>query len=176
MPLGEGGAINLTDAPPAGGTITYLASTPELDGYAVVTAQLTVTLPFSTPALSLTNNKSVFSYAEPVRFTATLGDTWTNRKVEIWSDPAGADQGARLLGSGTVNDYHLYSVPLTLTRNTVVTVKFAGDTRFAPRSVTSTVGTKVAASTAITKHYKTAKIGSTAYQYVEVLHVHELTG
>lgn len=42
---------------------------------------------------------------------------------------------------------------------------FAGDARYAPKTVKSTAYAKVNASVKLSKHYKTAKIGKTSYAY-----------
>jgi sugar lactone lactonase YvrE len=114
------------------------------------------------PALTLNRNGAVYAYGSTVSFTAHLGTTDTNRTVEIWADPAGPEAN-RLLKKGTVNSAGDLSASLKLTRNTVLTAKFAGDAKYAARTVTSAVYTKVAVRTAISKHYRTAAIGSTKY-------------
>lgn len=52
-----------------------------------------------------------------------------------------------------------------MTRDTDVTAVFKGDARTAPRTVKSTAYARVKVSTAVSKHYKTAKIGSTSYYW-----------
>ena len=52
-----------------------------------------------------------------------------------------------------------------MTRDTTVTAVFTGDARYAPKTVKSTAYAKVKVSTAVSKHYKTGKIGSTTYYY-----------
>lgn len=46
-----------------------------------------------------------------------------------------------------------------------VTAVFAGDARYAAKRVASTAYAKVNVSTSVAKHYRTGKIGSTAYHY-----------
>lgn len=97
-------------------------------------------------------------------FTARLGATHTNRTVEIWADPYG-DKPNRLIKSATVNDAGKVTARITLTRNTTVTARFAGDARYAPAVATSDVRTRVAISTAVSEHYQTGLIDSTEYHY-----------
>ncbi|WP_308010851.1 hypothetical protein [Streptomyces sp. AC495_CC817] len=52
-----------------------------------------------------------------------------------------------------------------MTRNTVVSAVFKGDARYKPKTVTSTAYARVKVATAVSKHYKTAKIGSTSYSW-----------
>ncbi|WP_328463301.1 hypothetical protein OHA21_37580 [Actinoplanes sp. NBC_00393] len=116
----------------------------------------------ATPQLTLNGNGSVHAYGKVVTFTAHLGATGTNRTVEIWADPYGPEKN-RLVKKGVVNSAGNLSASFKLTRNTTLTAKFAGDAKYAARTVTSRVSTQVAVSTAISKHYKTARIGSTKY-------------
>lgn len=57
------------------------------------------------------------------------------------------------------------SVAVDMTRDTTVTAVFTGDARYAPRTVKSTAYAHAKISTALSKHYKTGKIGSTTYHY-----------
>ncbi|GAA0439958.1 hypothetical protein Aca07nite_48260 [Actinoplanes capillaceus] len=117
-----------------------------------------------TPALALNGNGGIFGYGSTVNFTARLGATHTNRVVEIWADPYGPE-AKRLLKRGTVNSSGYLTASLKVTRNTTLTATFAGDERYDARTVTSTVQTRAAVATAVSKHYKTAKKGSVSYFY-----------
>ncbi|GIE03779.1 hypothetical protein [Paractinoplanes durhamensis] len=118
-----------------------------------------------TPPLTLNHHRAVYGYGTTVVFTAHLGNWAANRIVEIWADPYGSDQGPRLLTRAPVNPKGNVSARIRLTRNTVVTARYAGDDRYAPRSVSSTVYTKVAVSTALARYYRTGRIGGTTYYY-----------
>jgi hypothetical protein len=52
-----------------------------------------------------------------------------------------------------------------MTRDTDVTAVFKGDARYAPKTVKSTAYARVKISTAVSKYYKTATIGSTSYYW-----------
>lgn len=159
------GEFSLSVAPMAGGRITYTLTTPAMDGYAVVSASTTVTVPYHATTLTLIDDKDPYWPNDRMHITATLGATYRNRTVEIWADPYGADQPPRLLTKAAVNGYGILGTFLTPTRNTLVTAKFTGDTRYAARSATTVVSTRAAVNAVISKHYKTGKIGSNTYYY-----------
>ncbi|QXE35732.1 lactonase family protein [Streptomyces sp. GMY02] len=163
--LGTGGAFSFTDTPPAGGKVTYKVSYAGSATHAAASGSASVNVSRATPALTLTRNLNVFLYGQDPKFLAHLGTTYKNRTVEIWADPYGADKPKKLLKRGTVNSNGDISAILDMTRDTVVTAVFTGDARYAPRTVKSTVYTKVNVSTTISRHYKTGKIGSTTYYY-----------
>ncbi|MGC0330698.1 hypothetical protein RKD23_003688 [Streptomyces sp. SAI-170] len=148
------GTYSFTDVPPAGGKVRYTVRYAGDAEHTASSASDTVQVSRATPVLTLTNNRKVYSYGADVRFTAHLGTTYKNRKVEIWADPFGGDKPNRLVKSGTVNSSGNLSVVLDLRRDTKVVAKFAGDARYKPRTVTSTVGTRVRVSTALSGQYK----------------------
>ncbi|MFE1959633.1 YncE family protein [Streptomyces sp. NPDC059479] len=163
--LGTGGKFSFTDTPPAGGKVTYKVTYAGDATHTPATASDSVTVSRATPALTLNNNGKVYDYGKDVAFTAHLGTTYKNRAVEIWADPFGSDKPNKLVKTGTVNSKGNLSVTLDMTRDATVTAVFKGDARYAPRSVKSTAYAKVRVSTALSKHYKTGKIGSTTYHY-----------
>ncbi|GID96063.1 YncE family protein [Amorphoplanes digitatis] len=158
------GGFACTDTPNAGGEVVYTAAFAGDEQYGAASARTTVTVSREAPALTLNRNGAVFAYGTQVAFTARLGATHTNRTVEIWADPYG-DKPNRLIKSATVNDAGKVTARITLTRNTTVTARFAGDARYAPAVATSDVRTRVAISTAVSEHYQTGLIDSTEYHY-----------
>ncbi|MEU0830788.1 Ig-like domain repeat protein [Streptomyces sp. NPDC005969] len=159
------GAFSFTDTPPAGGDVTYAVHYAGDAAHTAASASAKVDVSRATPSLTLNRNGSTYSYGADVSFTAHLGTTYKNRTVEIWSDPFGADKPKKLLRKGTVDSSGNLSVTVDMTRDTTVTAVFAGDARYAPRSVKSTAYARVKISTSVAKQYKTAKIGSTSYAY-----------
>ncbi|MEU4693086.1 hypothetical protein [Actinoplanes sp. NPDC023714] len=148
------GTFTARDHPEVGGTVTYTVS---YAGDAVrkpSSAKVSIVVAKSTPTLTLNRNGSVNAYNATVTMTARLGATHRNRTVEIWADPYGSDQAKRLVKKGTVNGAGDLSATFKLTRDTTFSAVFTGDTRYAARTVTSTLRTRVAVSTAVTKHYK----------------------
>ncbi|MET7441456.1 Ig-like domain repeat protein [Streptomyces sp. NPDC005496] len=159
------GTYSFVDTPPAGGKVTYTLTYAGDAGHASGTGSDTVEVSRTSTTLTLNNNGKVYSYGADVGFTAHLGTTYKNRKVEIWADPYGSDKPNALVKSGTVNSSGNLSVVLDLKRDTKVTAKFAGDARSAPKTVTSTVGAKVKVSTSVSGHYKTAYTSGHTYYY-----------
>ncbi|MDQ0600332.1 hypothetical protein QF037_004677 [Streptomyces canus] len=159
------GTYSFTDTPTVGGKVTYTLKYAGDADHAAGTGSDSVAVSRAKTTLTLNNNGKVYSYGKDVKFTAHLGATYKNRKVEIWADPFGGDKANKLVKSGTVNSSGNLSVTLDLKRDTKVTAKFAGDARYAPKSVSSTVGAKVKVSTAVSKHYKTKYTWGHTYYY-----------
>ncbi|MFF3461900.1 YncE family protein [Streptomyces sp. NPDC002619] len=163
--LGTGGKFSFTDTPPAGSKVTYKVTYEGDATHTSASASDTVDVSRAKPTLTLNNNGKVYSYGADVKFTAHLGTTYKNRKVEIWADPFGSDKPNTLVKSGTVNSSGNLSVTLDLKRDAKITAKFAGDARWQPRSVSSTVGARVKVSTAVSGHYKTKYTYGQTYYY-----------
>ncbi|MFF7874394.1 YncE family protein [Streptomyces californicus] len=159
------GSYTFTDTPQAGGTVTYRAAYAGDAAHMPVSASDRVTVPHATPTLTLNKNGGVHDYGTDVSFTARLGPTYKNRTVEIWANPFGGDKPNRLLKTGKVNSSGNISATVDMTRDTDVTAVFKGDTRTAPRTAKSTAYARVKVSTAVSKHYKKAKLGSTSYHW-----------
>ncbi|MEU4422713.1 hypothetical protein AB0F81_18960 [Actinoplanes sp. NPDC024001] len=154
------GAFRFVDAPPDTGTIKYTAF---YEGRSGVSGSVTVKVSTLTPTLSLDRNGTVHNYRSKVTFTATLGSTATNRVVELWAQPHGDLSGRQLIVSARANSAGKVSGSFTLTSNTTVTARFAGDAAYSPRAVTSVVYSKVWAGTRISRHSSMKKIGSIRY-------------
>lgn len=159
------GSYSFTDTPPASGTVTYKVSYAGDAEHTAVSASDKVAVSRTAPTLTLNNNGKVYNYSADVSFTAHLGSTYKNRTVELWANPYGADKPNTLLKSGTVDSSGNISVTVDMTRDTDVTAVFKGDARYAPKTVKSTGYARVKISTAVSKHYKTALIGSTNYYW-----------
>ncbi|MEV0740332.1 Ig-like domain repeat protein [Streptomyces sp. NPDC050549] len=159
------GTYSFADTPPAGGTVTYKVSYAGDAGHAAVSASDKVSVSRAATGLSLNNNGKLYSYGADVKFTAHLGKTYKNRTVSVYADPFGADKPKKLVKTGKVNSSGNLTVTVDMTRDTAVSAVFAGDARYASRTVKVTAYAKVKISTAISKHYKTAKIGSTSYYW-----------
>jgi hypothetical protein len=164
-PLGTGGTFSFTDTPPAGGKVKYTVAYAGDAQHTTAKASDTVDVSRAKPALTINNNGKVYSYGKDVTFTAHLGTTYKNRTVEIWADPFGSDKPNKLVKSGKVNSHGNLYVTLDLKRDTKVTAKFAGDARYQPRSVSSTVGAKVSVSTSVSGHYKAKSAWGHTYYF-----------
>nr|WP_149823578.1 Ig-like domain repeat protein [Streptomyces tailanensis] len=159
------GSYSFKDTPPAGGSVKYTVSYAGDATHQAASASDTVQVSRATTTLTLNKNGNVYSYGADVTFTAHLGTTYKNRKVEIWADPYGSDKPNKLVKSGTVNSSGNLYVTLDLTRDTKLTAKFAGDARYAPKTATSKVYTKVRVSTTPSRHYKTQYAWNHTYYY-----------
>ncbi|MER8088721.1 Ig-like domain repeat protein [Streptomyces sp. NPDC094048] len=159
------GSYSFTDTPPAGGTVTYKVAYAGDAQHTAVSASDKVSVPRTKPTLTLNKNRNIYNYGTDVSFTAHLGSTYKNRTVEIWANPFGSDKPNKLLKTGKVNSSGNISATVRMTRDTDVTAVFKGDARTAPKTVKSTAYARVKISTAVSKHYKTGKIGSTPYYW-----------
>lgn len=157
------GRFSFTDTPAAAGKITYRADYAGDATHLAASATGVVTTPSDASGLTLDGNGKTYAYGAKVTFTAKLGKAYSNRTVELWSDPYGSDQPNRLVKKAVVASNGTIATTLTLTRNTTVTAMYRGDTRTAAKTVKSTAYARVKISTAVSKHYRTKKIGSTTY-------------
>jgi hypothetical protein len=159
------GTFSIVDTPTAGGTVTYRVSFAGDLTHTPASASKAVAVSRTAPALAINNNGKTYAYGQTVSFTAKLGTTYKNRVVEIWADPAGADQARRLVKRATVSKSGYVSASIRLTRNTTVSAVFTGDARTAPRTVYANVGAKAYVKLHLSRHYKTAKIGKLTYRF-----------
>ncbi|WP_328544479.1 Ig-like domain repeat protein [Streptomyces europaeiscabiei] len=160
------GSYTFSDTPPAGGKVKYTVRYAGDADHTAASASDTVEVSRATPTLSLDKNRKTYAYGADVKFTAHLGTTYKNRKVEIWADPYGADKPNKLVKSGTVNSKGNLSVTVDLKRDTKLSVKFSGDSRYKARTVTNTVYTKVKISSSISGHYTTRTAWGQKYHYI----------
>ncbi|MBP5868549.1 Ig-like domain repeat protein [Streptomyces scabiei] len=160
------GSYGFSDTPPAGGKVKYTVKYAGDADHTAASASDTVEVSRATPTLTLDKSRKTYSYGADVKFTAHLGTTYKNRKVEIWADPYGSDRPNKLVKSGTVNSQGNLSATVDLKRDTKLSVKFAGDSRYKARTVTNTVYTKVKISSSISGHYKTQTAWGHKYHFV----------
>ncbi|MFF0782837.1 YncE family protein [Streptomyces sp. NPDC003720] len=159
------GGFSFTDTPPAGGKVTYKVSYAGDATHAPVSGSDAVDVSRKATSLTLNNNGKLYAYGKDVTFTAHLGSTYKNRTVSIYADPFGSDKPKKLLKTAKVNSGGNLSATVDMTRDTAVTAVFAGDARYASKTVKSTAYAQVKVSTSVSKHYKTGRIGSTTYYY-----------
>ncbi|MEV5607840.1 Ig-like domain repeat protein [Streptomyces sp. NPDC052225] len=159
------GSYSFTDTPQAGGPVTYRVAYAGDAQHTAVSVSREVEASYTTTSLSLNKGGNVYAYGTDVSFTAHLGTTYKNRTVEIWANPYGGDKPNKLIKTGTVNSSGNFSATVDMTRDTEVMAVFAGDTRYAPKTVRTTAYARVKVSTAVTKHYKRATIGSHSYYW-----------
>ena len=162
--VASNGTFSFTNSPPVGGKVTYTLSYAGDADHLASSGSDAVEVSRAATTIRLSNNKKTYDYAKSVKFTAHLGKTYKNRKVEIWADPYGSAPN-KLVKSGTVNKNGDFSATYKLSRDTRLTARFTGDARYAPKSVASTVYTKVKVSTSISRQYKNKKVYGQTYAY-----------
>jgi len=162
--VASNGTFSFTNSPPVGGKVTYTLSYAGDADHLASSGSDAVEVSRAATTIRLSNNKKTYDYAKSVKFTAHLGKTYKNRKVEIWADPYGSAPN-KLVKAGTVNKNGDFSATYKLTRDTRLTARFTGDARYAPKSVASTVYTKVKVSTTISRQYKNKKVYGQTYAY-----------
>ncbi|WP_353943867.1 Ig-like domain repeat protein [Streptomyces sp. HUAS MG91] len=159
------GTYAFSDTPTVGGTVTYKVSYAGDATHSAVSTSDKVAVSRSTPTLTLNKNGNVYSYGADVSFTAHLGSTYKNRTVEIWANPYGGDKPNKLIRTAKVNSSGNVSATVDMKRDTTVTAVFAGDARYASKTVKVTAYARVKVSNSISKHYKTGKVGSHSYYW-----------
>ncbi|XVU25303.1 hypothetical protein ACQPZJ_50375 [Actinoplanes sp. CA-054009] len=158
------GRFTLTDQPPTGGTVTYQVSYQGDDTHAPASATASVAVSRNATTLSLSPNNTINAYGSTVTVTAHLGQTWSNRAVQIWADPYGTEP-LRLVRWTNVDAKGNLTASLKLTRTTAVLVKFTGDARYAPAAVRNVLNTRASVALQPSRQYKAAKIGSVPYRF-----------
>ncbi|MDX2543265.1 YncE family protein [Streptomyces sp. WI04-05B] len=159
------GTFSFTNSPPAGGKVTYVLSYAGDADHLASSGSDSVDVSRAATSIRLSNNAKTYDYAKSVKFTAHLGRTYKNRKVEIWADPSGSDRPNKLVKTGTVNRNGDFSTTYKLTRDTRLTARFTGDARYAPKTVASTVYTRVKVSTSISRQYQNKNVYGQTYAY-----------
>ncbi|MGW7238722.1 hypothetical protein [Streptomyces sp. NPDC054804] len=156
------GTFAFHDTPQAGGTNTYAFTYDGGTSYLPVTASAKVQISRATPALTVTTDAKSYHSGATVKVTAHLGTTYNSRTVTLYDQPAGKPRAQ--LKSGKVDAHGNLVTSYKVTRNTVFSAAFAGDYRYAPRTVTTGTTLTPTVRTELQYPWKTTRIGSTTYQ------------
>lgn len=126
------GAFLYRDVPAVGGKVTWTATWPGNGRYAKpAAATKSLTVSRLATSLTITTDKTVYSYQGTAVVTVHLGRTWNGRTVSVYA--LNAEMTTRkLLKAGTVSSSGNLVVQVPIRRRTVLTAVFAGDYRFAP--------------------------------------------
>ncbi|MFD8419816.1 hypothetical protein [Streptomyces sp. NPDC059668] len=162
VPVAADGSFALHDTPQAGGTNTYAFSYDGGTSYLPVTASAKVQVSRTIPSLSLTTDAKSYHSGATVKLTAHLGTTYDSRVVTLYDQPAGKPRTQ--LKSGRVDAHGNLVTTYKVTRNTVFSAAFAGDDRYAPRTVTAGAALTPTVRTAMQWPLTTTRVGSTTYQ------------
>jgi hypothetical protein len=156
------GSFAFHDTPQVGSTNTYAFTYDGGTSYLPVTASAKVQVFRATPGLTVATDAKAYRSGASVKVTAHLGTTYNSRSVTLYAQPAGKSR--TLLKSGTVDAHGNLTASYAVTRNTTFTASFAGDYRYAPRSVTTGTTLTPSVRTEMQWPEGTTRIGSTTYQ------------
>ena len=133
---GVDGRFTITDHPPVGGTNIYTVSYAGDGTLTNSTGSAKVVIARATTALSARINKSIYSYGATEKLSVHLGRTFDPqmRTVSVYAKERG--RRSVLVRRTGVDRSGDVTVRTSLTRNFKFIVVYAGDERFAPRTVT----------------------------------------
>ncbi len=151
---GTGGTFSLADTPPSAGTFTYTASYAGSQSVAAASAAQTVTVNKLVPSLTLSTGHTTFNYEPKIKLTAHLGTTYSVRTIAIYAHDLSGNKTV-LLRRARVNGKGELNVSYRAPHNTTFTVEFAGDAKYAARSVSKTVHVRASVSQHVTGNYGT---------------------
>ena len=156
------GSFSLSDSLPALGTYTYSASYSGTADINPASASRTVTFTRMPTSLTMTTGATTFNYEPTVHVTVHLGTTYTNRTVSIYEQWMGF-KGKTLLKTGRVNSRGELTISYAAQHSTTFSAVFAGDARYAPKTVTHGVSVRAKVSGSLSGYYGNKRIGSTTY-------------
>jgi hypothetical protein len=159
---GTGGTFSLADTPPGPGTFTYTASYAGSQTVAAASAAQTVTVKKLVPALTLSTAHTTYAYEPDIKLTAHLGTTYSVRTIAIYAHDLSGNKTV-LLRRGSVNGKGDLTVSYRAPHSTTFTVAFAGDAKYAARSVSRTVRVRAAVSQHVSGYYGTEHHGGRLY-------------
>ncbi|MFD7873723.1 hypothetical protein ACFV5G_06270 [Streptomyces sp. NPDC059766] len=162
LPVAADGGFVFHDTPQAGGTNTYVFSYDGGTSYLRVAKSAIVQIPRATTGLGVTTDAKSYHSGATVKVTAHLGTTYNSRTVTLYDQPAGKPRAA--LRTGKVDAHGNLVAYLKVSRNTVFSAAFAGDYRYAPRTVATGTTLTPTIRTETQWPLATTRIGSTTYQ------------
>ncbi|MGW5428575.1 hypothetical protein ACWET9_15360 [Streptomyces sp. NPDC004059] len=162
VPVAADGSFAFHDTPQVGGADTYAFTYDGGTSYLPVTASAKVQVSRATPTLSVATDAKSYHSGATAKVTAHLGTTYTSRSVTLYVQPAGTSRTQ--LKSGKVDAQGNLVAYYKITRNTVFSAAFAGDYRYAPRTVTTSATLTPTVRTEMQWPLSTTRIGSTTYQ------------
>ena len=115
------------------------------------------------PALTISAPVRDNAYGARVKFTVTLGPTARDRTVTLYASPYGARKRERV-ATGNVNAQGHWYPTYTITRKTLFTVVFGGDSANAPSSSNIMLQAFAKATDRVAGFFKTTKISGVTYE------------
>jgi hypothetical protein len=116
-----------------------------------------------TPTLTISAPVRDHAYGARVKFTITLGPTARDRKVTLYASPYGSRTRKRV-ATGTVNAEGNWFPTYTITKKTLFTVVFGGDSANAPNSSNIMLQAFARAADRVAGFFKTTKISGVTYE------------
>ena len=156
------GSFTFSDTPQTGGAntykVTYGGDVSHRPGSTTATVQVSRTA----TSLTIATDHATYAYGQTAKITAHLGTTYNKRTVAIYAQPFGGT--SVLVKSGTVDSNGNLAGSYKLARNTTFSAVFAGDYRYAPKTVAHSVQTQVRISETLSGYYTSTHYGSTLYR------------
>ncbi len=125
------GTFAKSDTPAVGGTVSWTASWAGTASQASVKSTRSVTVPRAKTSLSVTTDKTMYSYGGTAKVRVHLGTTYNGRIVAVYAKKYGASTPS-LIGRGRVSSTGYLTVNYRMTTKTSFSAKFAGDYRYLP--------------------------------------------
>jgi hypothetical protein len=114
-------------------------------------------------SLTLTTNKTDYTYKAKVTITAHLDATYAGQTVTIYAQAFGSP-GKKVIKSGRVNFKGDLTVSYSPATSTTFSAYFGGDANYTPATVTHNVYVGAGVSMSISGYYRSEHIGSTLYR------------
>jgi hypothetical protein len=147
------GGYSFRDHPSVGSTNTYTVRYAGDATRAPSARTVHVAVSRATPSLSVTLKKSQYAFNSLATVHVHLGTTYNGKTVSIYARPLGFSK--QLIRTARVDRHGNVSARIRLGVRTTFYASFAGDFRYAPRTVSTvrTVSAKVVSVLAKTKHH-----------------------
>ncbi|MGW3444835.1 Ig-like domain-containing protein [Streptomyces sp. NPDC001076] len=156
------GSFTFSDTPQIGGANTYKVTYGGDVSHQAGSTSATVQVSRTATSLTIATDHATYAYGQTAKITAHLGTTYDKRTVAIYAQPFGGT--SVLVKSGTVDSNGNLAGSYKLARNTTLSAVFAGDYRYAPKTVARSVQTQVRLSETLSGYYTSTHYGSTLYR------------
>lgn len=156
------GSFTFSDTPQIGGVNTYKVAYGGDVSHQAGSTSATVQVSRTATSLTIATDHATYAYGRTAKITAHLGTTYNKRTVAIYAQPFGGT--SVLVKSGTVDSNGNLAGSYKLTRNTTFSAVFAGDYRYAPKTVARSVQTQVRVSETLSGYYTSTHYGSALYR------------
>jgi hypothetical protein len=156
------GSFTFADTPNIGGANTYKVAYGGDTSHTPGSGTGAVKVSRASTSLTIATDHSTYKYGQYAKVTAHLGTTYNSRTVAIYAQPFGGR--SVLVKSGTVDSHGNLTGSYKLAHNTTFSAVFAGDYRYAPKTVARSVQSYVRVSEKLSGYYTSTYYGSTRYR------------